>query len=267
MRSSFGCSITPDTSTRRSTGFAALNSHRSLLRRLSPEAMREAMGESVQKYSEVLDSRILGWTFKSLTRDHKFERFFAGIPDFCSSKAVKDPKHLLLKLNDKQEKLSRVMFVWMYQTVTSHLISELARQQWIKIFTMVINAVPTIVSWTILHRVFKTWDGLLGSIDFGSVVLRTGGNSDNPCTSFCAWCIVAIVIARHVQVYNGHCLNLTTQFLTLDMEMRVFSWYYCLLLLISIKVWVGISPTLRDCLKHSHSAMLANLIFITRTIL
>lgn len=124
----FARSITPDTFTGRSTRFAASNSHRGLLRRLSPEGMRETMEESVQKFSEDLDSRILGWTFNSLTQDHEFEQFFAGIPDFCLSRAVRDPKDLLLELNDKQESLSRMLFVWISRTVTSHLISEPARQ-------------------------------------------------------------------------------------------------------------------------------------------
>ena len=261
------CSITPDTFARRFTRFATSKSHRGLLRRLSPEGMREAMEESVQKYSEGLDSRILGWTFNSLVRDHEFERFFAGIPDFCDSKSVRDPKDLLLELNDKQENLSRLLFVWISRTVASHLISEPARQQRIKIFTKVIDALPTIVSWTSLHRTFKTSEGLLGSVDLGGVILRTGAKSDDPLTSFCARCIVAIVISRRAQAYDDHCLNLTTQFLTSDMKVRKYSWYYCLLLLISTKVWVGVSSTLRDCLEHSHSALLANLIFITRTIL
>ena len=130
-----------------------------------------------------------------------------------------------------------------------------------------IDAVPTIVSWTTLHRIFKTWEGLLGSVDLGGVVLRTGANSDDPFTSFCARCIVAVIISRCAQAYDGHCFNLATQFLTSDMKVRKYSWYYRPLLLISIKVWVGVSSTLRGCLEHSHSALLANLIFVTRIIL
>ena len=130
-----------------------------------------------------------------------------------------------------------------------------------------IDAVPTIVSWTTLHRIFKTWEGLLGSVDLGGVVLRTGANSDDPFTSFCARCIVAVIISRCAQAYDGHCFNLATQFLTSDMKVRKYSWYHRPLLLISIKVWVGVSSTLRGCLEHSHSALLANLIFVTRIIL
>jgi hypothetical protein len=65
--------------------------------------MREAIEETVQKRSDDLDSRIVEWTFNSLTRDHEFERFFAAIPDFCDSRAVREPKFHLLALNDKQE--------------------------------------------------------------------------------------------------------------------------------------------------------------------
>jgi len=75
--------------------------------------------------------------------------------------------------------------------------------------------------------------------------LRSGGDRDRDSrTVFCARCIVAIVISR-AQVYDDRCFNLTTQFLSSDME---------------------VSRTLPGCLAHSHSALLANLIFISRII-
>ena len=214
-------SITPDTFKRRSKVVAASNS-RSFLRRLGTEGMREAIEETVQNCSDDFDSRILEATFNSLTRDHEFEQFFAAIPDFCDSRAVRDPKIHLLELNDKQERLSRTLFVWIYRTMTSHLISEPDRQRRIKIFTKVIEAVPTVLSWSTLQRVFKTWDGLLESVDFGSIILRTGGDSDDPFTVFCARCIVSIVIAR-AQVYDRHCISLITQFFASDSEVRIYS--------------------------------------------
>ena len=215
-------SITPETSNKRPTGFVTSNSYRGFLRRLGPEGMREAIEESVKNNSDDLDSRILEWSFNSFTRDNEFEQFFAAIPDFCDSRAVIDPKPHLLALNDKQEKLSRTLFVWMCRSLTSHLISEPDRQRRVKIFTKVIDALPTIVSFPTLQSVFETWDGLLGSVDFGSAVLRAGGNSDDPFTVFCTQCIVAIVIAR-AQVYDRQCINLTTRFLTSDLEVRVYS--------------------------------------------
>jgi hypothetical protein len=204
--------VTPYYGTRRSNHFEGT------LKRFT-QVVRKETEESAQKDSHGLDRRTLEWTFETLNQDDEFERFFAGIPDFCNSRAVEDPMGHLLKLDGEHQKLSQMLIGFMHQTVTSHLISEPARQQRIKICTKAIDAVPTLVaSWSTLRRVFGEWEGLLGSVDFGNAVLRTGG--DDPRTVFCSRCIVAIVIAR-AQVYDRHWFNLTTQFLTSDMEVWV----------------------------------------------
>ncbi|KAH9056260.1 hypothetical protein EDB87DRAFT_1760522 [Lactarius vividus] len=213
--------------------------------------LRKTTEESAQILLQGLDGRTLKWTFNSLNQDHEYERFFAAIPDFCDSRVVINPVGLLLELNNNGQKLSQALIGLMHRTVTSHLISEPTRQQRINICTRAIDAVPGLVSWPILRRVFGEWEGLLRSVDSGSAILCIGGdrNSD-PRTAFCARCIVAIVIARG-QVYGDRWLDLTSQFLTSDME-----------------AWDGISRfTLRGYLEHGYSALLANLIFITRTIL
>ncbi|KAH9016643.1 hypothetical protein EDB83DRAFT_2438527 [Lactarius deliciosus] len=238
--------MAPYALTRYTTRAAASNRVEEVLR------TRKAIEESAQELLQGLDSHTLKWTFNSLNQDHEFERFFAGIPDFCNSKAVKNPVRYLLDLNHDEQKLSQALAELMYRTVTSHLISEPARQQRIKICAKAINAVPTLASWPTLRRVFGEWEIFLGSVDFGGAVLRTGGdhNSDQ-CTVFCAQCIVAIVIAR-AQVHDWSWINLTTQFLTSDM-----------------KLWVYLSqPTLQGYLERGYRAPLqiANLIFVTRTI-
>ncbi|KAF8265065.1 hypothetical protein EI94DRAFT_1736704 [Lactarius quietus] len=167
------------------------------LRRFT-QGVRKATEESAQKHSQALDRRTLEWTFESLNQDSEFERFFAAIPDFCNSRAVEDPMGHLLKLNG-EEKLSQALFGFMHRTVTSRLLPEPARQQRIKICTLVVEAVPTLVTWSTLRP----------------------------------------------QVYDDRCFNLTTEFLSSDME---------------------VSRTLPGCLEHSHSALLANLIFISRII-
>ncbi|KAF8258610.1 hypothetical protein EI94DRAFT_1790970 [Lactarius quietus] len=131
----------------------------------------------------------------------------------------------------------------------SHSVSESTRQQRIKICTGVIDAVPTLVSWSTSHRIPGEWERLLESVDFGSAVLRTGGDCNRGPRTVCyARCIVAIVIARK-QRNGGSWTNLATQFFASNIE-----------------GWVGNSPILRDSLEHSDSALLANLIFVTWTI-
>ena len=203
-------------STTRRTTFASNVMERSL-KKLIPGGTSEETEALVQEISHDLDSRTLEWTFESLNQDHEFERFFAGIPDFCNSRAVKDPKGQLLKLNDKQ-KLSQALIGLMHRTVTSHLVSGPARQRRIDICTKALEAVPTVASWSTLRRVFDEWDGFLGTVDAGSAILRTGSN--DPRTVFCARCIVAIALAR-AQVYDNRWLELTTEFLTSDMEVWV----------------------------------------------
>ncbi|KAH8986849.1 hypothetical protein EDB92DRAFT_1218096 [Lactarius akahatsu] len=213
--------------------------------------MRKITEESAQRLLQGLDGRTLKWTFKSLNQDHEFERFFAGIPDFCDSRVVADPVGLLRELNDDKQKLSQALIGLMHRTMTSHLISEPTRRQRIRICTRAIDAVPALVSWLILRRVFGEWEGLLESVDSGDAILHMGGDRySDPRTAFCARCIVAVVIARG-QVYGDRWSGLTSQFLTSDME-----------------VWDGISrSTLCGYLGHGYTALLANLIFITRTIL
>ena len=187
----------------------------------TPE-VRKATEETAQRLSQGLDRRTLEWTFNSLNQDREFERFFAGIPDFCNSRVVKDPMGHVHQL-DGEQKLSQALIGFMHRTVTSHLISEQDRHQRITICTKAIDAMPTLLSWSTLRRVFGEWEGLLGSADFGGAILRTGGDpSKDSCTVFCARCIVAIVIAR-AQVYDGSWFNLATQFLTSDMEVWTYS--------------------------------------------
>ncbi|KAH9008802.1 hypothetical protein EDB84DRAFT_59009 [Lactarius hengduanensis] len=238
--------MAPYALTRYTTRAAASNRVEEALR------TRKAIEESAQELLQGLDSHTLKWTFNSLNQDHEFERFFAGIPDFCNSRAVKNPARYLLDLNHDEQKLSQALAELMHRTVTSHLISEPARQQRIKICARAINAVPTLASWPTLRRVFEEWEIFLGSVDFGGAVLRTGGDDDSDQrTVFCAQCIVAIVIAR-ARVHDFRWINLTTQFLTSDM-----------------KLWVYLSqPTLQGYLERDYRAPLqiANLIFATRAI-
>ncbi|KAH9032796.1 hypothetical protein EDB85DRAFT_1954261 [Lactarius pseudohatsudake] len=207
--------MSPYTLTRYSTQAAVSDRVEEILR------TRKEIEDLAQTRLQGHDGDTLKWTFKSLYQDHEFERFFAGIPDFCSSRAVINPAGLLRELNGDEQKLSQALIGLMHRTVTSHLISEPTRRQRINICTRAIDAVPDLVSWSTLRSVFGEWDGLLESVDSGDAILHMGGNrKGDPRTAFCARCIVAVVIARG-QVYGDRWLGLTSQFLTSDMEV----WY------------------------------------------
>ncbi|KAF8266151.1 hypothetical protein EI94DRAFT_1803559 [Lactarius quietus] len=157
--------------------------------------MTRAAEESAQAQSRELDGRALLWTFKSLNEDQDLERFIAGIPSFCSSKAIEDSVSCLTSLAD--EGLSNALFSLMHRTLTSNLINEATKLRRIRACTKAIDAAPGLASWRSLGLVFGEWDELLGSIDFGRSIVRIIGNPGNdPRTDFCARCIVAVIIAR-----------------------------------------------------------------------
>ena len=197
---------------RRTTRVPASHGIRGFLGMITPEGMRKSIKDSIQEFSEHLDNRILQWTFESLNKDHEFERFFSGIPDFCDSRVVNDPIQCLLELNGPQKKLSRALFGWIHRTMTSHQISEPARLERIKICLKVVDALPSLVSWSALRSLFEKWEG---SVDSRSAASRAGGNSygttGDPFTSLYVRCIVVILLAR-AQVHDRDWFDLTTQF-------------------------------------------------------
>jgi hypothetical protein len=202
------------------TRVAASNGTWKFWKKLSPDGMRKATEDSVKALSQSLDGSILEWTFNSLNQDHEFERFFAGVPDFCGSRAVENPVGRLLELNGAQRKLSRALLGFMHRTVTSHLVSETARLHRIKICLKAIDALPTLVSWSILRRVFERWEG---PADFGGAASHPGANSDRTSDSrtvLYAQCMIAILSAR-VQVYDDDWYHLNSKFLTSNQRVRV----------------------------------------------
>jgi hypothetical protein len=202
---------------RRSARVPASHGIRGFLRMMTPDGMRKSIKNSIQEFSESLDSRILKWTFKSLNKDREFERFFAGIPDFCHSRVVNNPIDCLLELDGTQKKLSRALFGWMHRTMTSHLISEPARLQRIKICLEVFDALPTLVSWSTLRSLLDRWEGTVDSKSAGG---NSSGTAGDPWTSLYARCIVVILLAR-AQVYDRDWFDLTTQFSRLNDAVRV----------------------------------------------
>jgi len=194
------------------------------LRKFSPKDVRKVAGGSL---SQGLDRRTLKWTFDSLRQDPQFEQFFAGLPDFCNSKAVEDPMDHLDELNEG-DRLSEALIGLTHRTLTApgYLISEPARQRRMEICMRSIDAVPNFL--------------LSSSVDSWSAVLRTVGDQRNDPTSY-------IGLGGKFRV-SLLCYRLLT------------------LQVISNKVWDISQPTLQDCLRHDYNVLLANLISITRII-
>ncbi|KAI0064224.1 hypothetical protein BV25DRAFT_295778 [Artomyces pyxidatus] len=60
--------------------------------------MRQSVERSAANAPWQIDSRALKWTLESLDEDHEWEQFVEGIPDFSHSKAVQNPKSILMDL-------------------------------------------------------------------------------------------------------------------------------------------------------------------------
>ena len=67
-------------------GDPAISCRKSLVR-----GMQKTAEETALSSSSKIDTRAFMWTFDCLDEDHELERFFSGLPGFCSSKVVKDP--------------------------------------------------------------------------------------------------------------------------------------------------------------------------------
>ena len=152
----------------------------------------KAAEETAQEVSPVIGGRALAWTLESLDEDHELERFFAGIPSFCSSTVVDDPLGSYIKPN--ADKLSEALFGLLHRTLSSNLIPEPAKQQRIAICKDAMEVASFPINLQIMLRVlYDEWDELLGHVEFG-LFLRKASEGD-PRTVYYSRCMVAIIIA------------------------------------------------------------------------
>ncbi|KAH9963423.1 hypothetical protein BGW80DRAFT_850216 [Lactifluus volemus] len=90
-------------------------------KRLS-QSMAKTVQDTVSKLSAQLDGQVLRWTFDALREDHEMEQFFKGIPDFCRSKVVTNPKQVLAKLSNAE--LARALATFLNHTWSPNSLSE-----------------------------------------------------------------------------------------------------------------------------------------------
>jgi hypothetical protein len=202
------------------------------------EGMDKTAKETALKTSSEIDARALMWTFDPLDEDDKLERFFAGIPGFCSSKAVSNPFGFLI--DPYKWRLSNALIGLMHRTLTSNSVSESVRRRRSLICRRAMHALSLSIDPSICEDIINGgWNGILNHVDFGHFVKRDHYN--DPSAAYYSTCMVAIVIAR-VRERDGLWLELATGHLGLS------------------------APVLQSYLVHGDSVLLANFIQILRDI-
>ncbi|KAH9073408.1 hypothetical protein EDB83DRAFT_2312757 [Lactarius deliciosus] len=195
-----------------------------------------AAEESAQKLSSGIDSRILLWTLQTLDEDYELERFFANIPDFCSSKVLEAPLATFKTSNG--EKMADAVVGLMARTLSSDLLPQSTKQRRIMICNRAMAEASFPINRRTLERVlYNDWSGLLDSVEFG-LLLRNARYGD-PFAEYYSQCVVSVIIAK-AQEHDDRWFELATDQL-------------------------GISrATLQYYLACGDSMLLANCVFICR---
>jgi Family of unknown function (DUF6535) len=204
--------------------------------RLSGDILQTAQ-ESALQLSGDIDSRVLRWTFDSLDEDHELERFFEGIPGFCNSEVVDNPKTILYTLGRSKLGVALSMFRW--RTLSSSLLSETMRERRLIVYMKAANALDfPVPSYDFLFEVFTPGkDAVLKSVQIGYSIRSCSQRGDGT-TSLHVQLILAGIIA--------------------SVPERDYRWNAL------VMDQLGISEgVLREYLAHGDSVLLANLIHIT----
>ncbi len=205
-------------------------------RRRLLRGIEEAAVESAQTLPSEIDSRILLWTLQTSDEDHELERFFANIPDFCSSQVLEDPLAAFKTSNG--EKMADAVVGLMDRTLLSDLLPQSTKQRRIMICNRAMTEATLPINWRTLERVlYNDWSGLLDSVEFG-LLLRNARYND-PFAEYYSQCVVSVIIAK-AQEHDARWFELAT-------------------------AQLGISKaTLQNYLARGDSMLLANCIFICR---
>ena len=186
-----------------------------------------------------IDGRALIRTLETLDEDEEIEAFFEGIPGFCNSavvSVVSDPRAAFKTPNG--EKISEALIGFMCHTLSSNIVPEPVKRRRIKICSRAVEAASLPINRRIFDRVlYKDWDGLLHSVEFG-LFLRGITHSD-PFSAYYSQCVISVIIAR-VQDRDSRWFQLTMGQLGVP------------------------KPILQDYLNHGDSLLLAICISICR---
>ncbi|KAH9013035.1 hypothetical protein EDB85DRAFT_988020 [Lactarius pseudohatsudake] len=187
--------------------------------------------ECAQKSSPEIDGHILLRTLQSSNQEHELDQFFENIPNFCSSRGLRD--HLATFMAPIGEKMADAVVGLMDRTISTELPPR-SKQRRITTCNRAITEASLPINWRTLDRVlYKDWSGLLDSVEFG-LTLRNSHYSD-PFAEYYSQCVVSVIIAR-AREHDDRWYELATGHL-------------------------GVS---NSTLAHGGSILLANCIFISR---
>jgi hypothetical protein len=151
-----------------------------------------------------VDGRMLIRMLEKLDEDDEVEVFFGGIPKFCNSAIVSDPRSAFKTPNG--EKISEALFEFMCHTLSSNLVPEPVKQRRIEICNKAVVAASLPIDRHIFDRVlYKDWGGLLNSVEFGHFL--RGITYCDPFTAYYSQCVISVILAR-VQERDSRWLNL-----------------------------------------------------------
>jgi len=202
------------------------------------EGMEKKAEEAALNISSEIDARALMRTFDSLDQDHELERFFEGIPGFCSSNVVSNPLGVFIEPN--KCRLSEALIVLMQHSLASNLVSDLDRQRRSLIYTRAMHTASFPIHLSTCQKIINgEWGELLNFAEFGHL-LRV--NHDDPTQKYYSTCMVAIMLARWKEL-NGQKFGLAIEHLGISMRV------------------------LEEYLRRGDSLLLANCIHILRDIL
>jgi Family of unknown function (DUF6535) len=204
-------------------------------KRLS-QGMVKTAEEAASKLSTKLDGRVLSWLFEALDEDHQWEQFFKGIPGFCNSTEVTNPREVMTRVGNRR--LGAALATFLNHTWPSNSRSKETR---LIICMEAINALdPKHLPLGFLHELCKqgTDRKFLQSVQFGHSLKSWACSTDIHTPLFPRGIIAGVIAGAHER---------DSQWVAL------------------VKDHLSISDdVLRDYLEYGDSVLLANWIHITR---
>jgi Family of unknown function (DUF6535) len=153
--------------------------------------------ETASISSAEIDGRVLGWAFDALDEDHEVEEFFEGIPGFCNSKVVSEPRQILSKPYNLT--LSAALRGFLDRTWSSSLLSETIKVRRLMVCMQAVDALqkPHPPYYFIAEFFEQAMGGVMSSVQIGhSLRLWNGGCRGDSMTCLYAQAIIAGIIAR-----------------------------------------------------------------------